>query len=89
MYFFLPFEGKYIYVREVWQHGVYQHHKGSPFLSGEQATEASSIPLSGGLESDDQNIYTEVGTQLHNLIGGSQQVPKLLHGGSFEVTSFA
>jgi hypothetical protein len=47
-------------------------------FSDEQAIEASSVPLSGGLEGDNRNPYTEVGAQLHNSIGGSQQ----------EVTSF-
>jgi hypothetical protein len=42
----------------------------------EQAMEASLLPLSGGLEGDDQNPYTEVEAQLHNLTGGSQQVPR-------------
>jgi hypothetical protein len=28
---------------------------------GEQATEAGSIPLSGGLEGDERNPYTEIG----------------------------
>jgi hypothetical protein len=57
---------------------------------GEQATDASSVPLSGGLKGDNRNPYTEVGAQLHNSIGCPHQVPlKLLHGGSFEVTSFA
>jgi hypothetical protein len=55
-----------------------------------QATEASSFPLSGGIGGTDRNPYTEVGAQLHNSIGGSQQkkTTKLLHRGSFEVTSF-
>jgi hypothetical protein len=42
-------------------------------FSGEQATEASSFPLSGGIGDTDRNPYTEVGAQLHNSIGGSQQ----------------
>jgi hypothetical protein len=42
-------------------------------FSGEQVTKASSFPLSGGIGSTDQNPYTEVGGQLHNSIGGSQQ----------------
>jgi hypothetical protein len=42
-------------------------------FSGEQATEASSFPLSGGIGGTDQNPYTEVGAQLRNSIGGSQQ----------------
>jgi hypothetical protein len=59
-------------------------------FSGEQATEASSFPLSGGIGGTDRNPYTEVGAQLHNSIGGSQQeTTKLLHRGSFEVTSLA
>jgi hypothetical protein len=45
-------------------------------FSGEQATEAISVPLSGGLEGDNRNAYTEVGARLHNSIGGSQQVPR-------------
>jgi hypothetical protein len=44
-------------------------------FSGEQATKASSAPLSGGHEGNDQNHYMEVGAQLRNLIGGFQQVP--------------
>jgi hypothetical protein len=35
-------------------------------FSGEQAMEASSLPLSGGLEGDDQNLYTELGAHMHN-----------------------
>jgi hypothetical protein len=42
-------------------------------FSGEQATEASLFPLSGGIGGTDQNPYMEVGAQLHNSIGGSQQ----------------
>jgi hypothetical protein len=42
-------------------------------FSGEQATEASSFPLSDGIGGTDRNPYTEVGAQLHNSIGGSQQ----------------
>jgi hypothetical protein len=42
-------------------------------FSGEQSTEASSLPLSGGIGGTDRNPYTEVGAQLHNSIGGSQQ----------------
>jgi hypothetical protein len=42
-------------------------------FSGEKAIEASSFPLSGGIGGTDRNSYTEVGTQLHNSIGGSQQ----------------
>jgi hypothetical protein len=42
-------------------------------FSGEQATEANSFPLSGGIRGTDQNPYTEVGVQLHNSIRGSQQ----------------
>jgi hypothetical protein len=42
-------------------------------FSSEQATEASSFPLSGGIGGIDRNPYTEVGEQLHNSIGGSQQ----------------
>jgi hypothetical protein len=38
--------------------------------------EVSSVPLSGGLEGDNQNPYAEVGAQLHNAIGGSQQEPR-------------
>jgi hypothetical protein len=30
-------------------------------FSSEQATEASSLPLSGGLEGDDRNLYIELG----------------------------
>jgi hypothetical protein len=52
--------------------------------------EASSFPLSGGIRGTNRNPYTEVGAQLHNSIGGSQQeTTKLLHGGSFEVTSLS
>jgi hypothetical protein len=59
-------------------------------FSDEQATKASSFPLSGGIGGTDRNPYTEVGAQLHNSIRGSQQkTTKLLHGGSFEVTSVA
>jgi hypothetical protein len=43
---------------------------------GEQATETGSILLSGGLEGDERNPYTEIGKQLHNLIGSSQHVPQ-------------
>jgi hypothetical protein len=39
----------------------------------EQATESSSFLLSGGIGGIDRNPYTEVGAQLHNSIGGSQQ----------------
>jgi hypothetical protein len=35
-------------------------------FSGEQATEASSLPLSVGLEEDDQNLYTELGAHIYN-----------------------
>jgi hypothetical protein len=42
-------------------------------VSGEEATEASSFPLSGGIGGTDRNPYTEVGAQLHNSVGGSQQ----------------
>jgi hypothetical protein len=42
-------------------------------FSGEQATEANSFPLSGGIGGTDRNPYTEVGAQFHNSIGGSQQ----------------
>jgi hypothetical protein len=42
-------------------------------FSGEQATKASSFPLSGGIGGTDPNPYTEVGAQLHNSIRGSQQ----------------
>jgi hypothetical protein len=42
-------------------------------FSGEQATEASLFPLSGGIGGTDQNPYMEVGAQLHKSIGGSQQ----------------
>jgi hypothetical protein len=42
-------------------------------FSSEQATEASSFPLSGGIGGTDRNSYTEVGVQLHNSIGGPQQ----------------
>jgi hypothetical protein len=45
-------------------------------FSSKQAMEASSVPLSGGLEGDDWNPYMEVGAQLHNSIGGSQQEPQ-------------
>jgi hypothetical protein len=45
-------------------------------FSGEQDTEASLVPLSTGLEDDNQNPYTEVGAQLHNSIEGSQQEPQ-------------
>jgi hypothetical protein len=60
-------------------------------FSGEQATEANSFLLSGGIGGTDRNPYTEVGAQLRNSIGGSQQEQpqSFLHGGSFEVTSFA
>jgi hypothetical protein len=43
---------------------------------GEQATEASSVPVSNGIGGSDRNPYTEVGAQLHNSIGGSQQEPQ-------------
>jgi hypothetical protein len=46
---------------------------GLTLFSGEQATEASSFPLSGGTGGTDRNPYTEVGAQLHKSIGGSQQ----------------
>jgi hypothetical protein len=42
-------------------------------ISGEQAAEAILFPLSGGIGGIDRNPYTEVGAQLHNSIGGSQQ----------------
>jgi hypothetical protein len=42
-------------------------------FSDEQAMEANSFPLSGGIGGTDRNPYTEVGAQLHNSIGGSQQ----------------
>jgi hypothetical protein len=45
----------------------------APLFFGEQATEANSFPLSGGIGGTDRNPYTEVGAQLHNSIGGSQQ----------------
>jgi hypothetical protein len=35
-------------------------------FSGEQAMEASSLLLSGGLEGDDRNLYTEFGAHIHN-----------------------
>jgi hypothetical protein len=38
--------------------------------------EASSVPLSGGLEGDNRKPYTKVGAQLHNSIGGSQLEPQ-------------
>jgi hypothetical protein len=44
-------------------------------FSGEQATEASSDQLSGGIRGTNQNLYKEVGAQLHNSVGGSQQEP--------------
>jgi hypothetical protein len=40
-------------------------------LSGVQAMEAISFPLSGGIGGTDRNPYMEVGARLHNLIGGS------------------
>jgi hypothetical protein len=45
-------------------------------FSGEQATEANSIPLSGGM-GEPRIPYTELGAQLHNSIGDSQE----RHGG--------
>jgi hypothetical protein len=42
-------------------------------FSGEQAMEAISFPLSGGIGGTGRKPYTEVGAQLHNSIGGSQQ----------------
>jgi hypothetical protein len=46
-------------------------------FSGEQATEASSFPLSGGIGGTNRIPYTELGAHIHNSIGGSQEC----HGG--------
>jgi hypothetical protein len=54
-------------------------------FSSEQATEASSVPLSGGMGGIDRNPYTEFGAQLNWML--PTRTTKLLHGGSFEVTS--
>jgi hypothetical protein len=63
-------------VRLRWR-GVVTRSRPTPrrltLFSGEQATEASSLLLSGSIGATDRNPYTEVGAQLHNSIGGSQQ----------------
>jgi hypothetical protein len=46
-------------------------------FSGEQATEASSFPLSGGIGGTNRIPYKEPGARIHNSIGGSQES----HGG--------